>query len=319
MKTKSIISILGAGALGTALAVLITNFGKGKVKLWDRNPDTIEAIGKIGKNLKYLGEELKVPQEIELLTDLTEAIKDSNLLLLAVPSFAVRDVCQKISKYRLPPILTTSKGMEKETSLLPSEIAKDILGKDKDILHLSWVGFAREVRQSTVPATAVLTSENQNLLREIEEVFDFQDKEFSLSTSADLLGNQLAGALKNVIAIGIGITEGNKENSEIKNSLINEGVREMTLLGKMMGAEEGTFLGPAGKKDLEISSTPRSRNYSYGQAIVKKGIAQVFKDLSEKGTTVEGFHTAWAAQKLAEKYGLKLPLIEKTYRAIYTS
>ena len=121
------------------------------------------------------------------------------------------------------------------------------------------------------------------------------------------------------MAIGIGITEKGDEITETKNNLINEGVREMALLGKMRGAQEETFLGPAGQGDLEISSSLRSRNYSYGKALVEKGIAQVSKELKEKGTTVEGFHTAWAVQKLAEKYGLKLPLLEKAYRIIYES
>jgi glycerol-3-phosphate dehydrogenase (NAD(P)+) len=206
-----------------------------------------------------------------------------------------------------------SKGMEKETSLLPFQAVEEVL-KKKDILHLTGVGYAKEVHKE-IPVTEALASRDEYLLKEVRGLLETDW--LTIKPSTDLLGTQLAGALKNVMVIGIGLAEGQRENPEIRTGLIEEGVREMIELGKVMGAKEETFWGPAGKGDLEISADPLSRNYKLGQALVERGLDEVQRDLKEKGMTVEGFHTAWAAYQLAKKYGLELPMIEEVYKVIY--
>lgn len=307
------ISILGAGAMGWAIAWIISTYQKGKVRLWDRDPNLISEAKKTRINTKYSNPEIKLPKEVFLSNDLEETIKDSDLVLLAVPSFAVRGMCQRISNFSLPPILMISKGMEKETSLLPFQIVEEVLGK-RDVLHLTGAGYGKEVHKN-IPVTEALASRNENLLREVKSLFETDW--LTIKTSTDLLGVQLAGALKNVMVIGIGLAEGGKENPTVRDGLIKEGVREMTELGKVMGAKEETFGGPAGKGDLEISADSNSRNYRLGQALLEKGLDEVQKELEEKGITVEGFHTAWAAYRLAKKHGVKLPIIGEVYEVIY--
>jgi len=206
-----------------------------------------------------------------------------------------------------------SKGMEKETSLLPFQVAQELLGKI-DILHLTGAGYGKEVHKKN-PTTEALASKNENLLGEVKRLLETDW--LTIKTSTDLLGAQLGGALKNVLVIGIGIAEEGKENPEVRTRLIQEGVQEMIRLGKVIGAQEETFWGPAGKGDLEISANPLSRNYRLGQSLFEKGIDEVQRDLQERGVTVEGFHTAWAVHRLTKKYELELPMVEEVYRVIY--
>lgn len=313
MTDKKTVSILGAGAMGWAIAFLVSTYQKGKAKLWDRDPELISEAAKTRINLKYSDPEIKLPKEVLLLSDLKKTLEGSDLTVLAVPSFAVREMSQRISGFSLPPILMISKGMEKETSLLPFQIVEEVLGK-KEILHLTGTGYGKEVHKR-IPTTEALASKNESLLKEVKNLFDTEW--LTIETSTDLLGTQLAGALKNVMVIGIGLAEGKRENKEIRTRLIAEGVREMIKLGGAMGAKEETFWGPAGKGDLEISADPLSRNYRLGQSLLEKGIDEVQKDLQEKGITVEGFHTTWAAYQLAKKYGIRLPIVEEVYRVIY--
>jgi len=313
MANKKTVSILGAGAMGWAIAFLLSTYQKGKVKVWDRDSELISELKSTRKNIKYSDPDIKLPGEVFLLTNLGEAIEGSDLTVLAVPSFVVREVCQRISGFSLPPILMISKGMEKETSLLPFQVVEEVLEK-KDILHLTGVGFAKEVHKK-IPVTEALASRDEILLRGIKGFFETDW--LTIKTSTDLFGVQLAGALKNVMVIGIGVAEGQGENLEIRTGLIREGIREMIELGKVMGADEETFWGPAGKGDLEISADPLSRNYRLGQALFEKGLDEVQKDLKEKGVTVEGFHTAWAAYQLAKKHDVQLPIVEEVYGVIY--
>jgi glycerol-3-phosphate dehydrogenase (NAD(P)+) len=313
MEKIKTISGLGAGAMGWGIAYIISTYQKAMVKLWDRDPELMREAKKTRKNPKYSNPEIKLPEEVSLLTELGETIKDSDLLLLAVPSFAVREVCQRISGFSLPPILMISKGMEKETSLLPFQIVEEVL-KKKDILHLTGVGFAKEVHKK-IPVTEVLASRDKSLLKEVKGFFETDW--LTVKTSTDLLGAQLGGALKNVMVIGIGLAEGEKENPEVRAKLIGEGVQEMIKLGKAMGADEETFRGPAGKGDLGLSAAPLSRNYRLGQALLEKGIDEVQGELREKRITVEGFHTAWVTYQLTKRYQVRLPLIEEVYKVIY--
>jgi len=313
MANNKIVSILGAGAMGWAIAWIISTYQKGKVKLWDRDPNLISEAKKTRINAKYSNPAIKILEEVILSDNLEETLKDSNLVVLAVPSFAVREVCQKISDFFLPPILMISKGMEKDTSLLPFQVVEEVLGK-RDILHLTGTGYGKEVHKK-IPTREALASENEGVLEEVKNLLETDW--LTIVPSTDLLGTQLAGALKNVMVIGIGLAEGGKESPVLRKKLIDEGVKEMITLGKAMGAEEETFWGPAGKGDLKISADPLSRNYHLGQSLMEKGVGDVQKELKEKGITVEGFHTTWAAYRLAKDKNVRLPIIEEVYKVIY--
>ena len=313
MANMKIVSILGAGAMGWGIGYILSTYRKANVRIWDRDPQLISEAKRTRQNLKNSDPAIVLPEEVLLSGDLREVVSGSDLALLAVPSFAVREMCQKISNFPFSALLMISKGMEKDTSLLPFQVVEEALGKI-DILHLTGAGYGKSVHQK-IPATEALASRNESLLKEVKELLETDW--LTIKTSTDLLGTQLAGALKNVMVIGIGMVLGFGENQEVKTKLIEEGVKEMVKLGKAMGADEETFWGPAGKGDLEISADPLSRNYRLGQALAEKGLAEVQRDLNKKGTTVEGFHTAFAAHQLAQKYGVQLPMIEGVYQVIY--
>jgi glycerol-3-phosphate dehydrogenase (NAD(P)+) len=313
MINKKTVAILGAGAMGWGIGYILSTYQKAKVKIWDRDPDFIEEVKRTRENLKYSDPAIVLPEEVLLSNNLKETMEGADLIILAVPSFAVREMCQRISGFPLSKLLMLSKGMERETSLLPFQIAKEMLG-EIEILHLTGAGYGKAVHKK-IPVTEVLAGENEKLIEETKTLFETEW--LTIKTSTDLLGVQLAGALKNVMVIGIGMVLSFKEEQELKIKLIEEGVLEMKKLGKIMGAKEETFEGPAGRGDLEISANPESRNYRLGRALLEVGINEVEKDLKEKGVTVEGFHTAWAVYKLAERYRVKLPLIDEIYRVIY--
>ncbi len=313
MANKKTVSILGAGAMGWGIAYILSAYQKTEVKVWDRDSQLINEAKKTRQNLKHSDPAIILPQEVLLSDNLEEITNGSYLTLLAIPSFAVREICQKISGFTFSALLMISKGMEKNTSLLPFQVAEEVLGKI-DILHITGAGYGKEVHKK-IPATEALACRDENLLKEIKSLFETDW--LAIKTSTDLLGTQLAGALKNVMVIGIGLAEAGKENQEVKAKLIEEGVQEMIRLGKVMGAKEETFWGPAGKGDLEISADPLSRNYRLGQSLAEKGIDEVQKELKEKGITVEGFHTAWAAYRLAKDKNVQLPIIEEVYKVIY--
>ena len=313
MANKKTVGILGAGAMGWGIGYILSTYQKAIVKIWDRDPDLISEAKRSRQNPKYSDPAIVLPEEVLLSNNLEKVVNDSDLVLLAVPSFAVREMCQRISSFSFPSLLMISKGMEKDTSLLPFQVAEEVLGKI-DILHLTGAGYGKSVHQK-IPTTEALASRNENLLKEVKNLLETDWLTIKIST--DLLGIQLAGALKNVMVIGIGMALGSKENQEVKAKLIEEGVQEMIRLGKVMGAKEETFWGPAGKGDLEISADPLSRNYRLGQALFEKGLTEVQRDLNEKGTTVEGFHTAFAAHQLAKKYRVPLPMVEEVYNVIF--
>ncbi len=310
MANKKTVSILGAGAMGWGIAYILSAYQKAEVKVWDRDSQLINEAKKTRQNLKHSDPAITLPQEVLLSDNLEEITNGSYLTLLAVPSFAVREICQKISGFTFSALLMISKGMEKNTSLLPFQVAEEVLGKI-DILHLTGAGYGKEVHKK-VPATEALASKNENLLKEVKDLLETDW--LSIKTSTDLLGTQLAGALKNVMVIGIGMVLGDRKDPDTRVKLIKEGTQEMIIMGKVMGAEEGTFLGPAGKGDLEISANPLSRNYKLGQALVENGLEETQRNLKE---TVEGFHTAYAVHQLTQKCRVQLPIIEEVYEVIY--
>lgn len=309
------IGILGAGQMGAGIAYLLAKKGC-QVNLWDRSPEIVSRLRHAGESPHLPGIKL---QEISVLSDLEKAVRNVDLIVLAVPSFAVRELCQKLSSYSngFPPFLMISKGLEKETAKLPFQVLEEILG-EQDIFHLTGVGYPKELDKER-PVTEVLASRNSSVLERIKSLFETHW--LRIEKSNDLLGVQLAGALKNVMVIAFGMATASEQNLERKKELISKlipfGVEEMKKLGQVMGAYEETFDGPAGKGDLELSADPLSRNFQLGQAIATQGIDQVRIDLEKNKKTVEGLLSSYSAYKLAENYGLDLPIIKSVYRVIY--
>lgn len=282
------IAILGGGKWGRALAKKLSQLAK--IKIYSRDLKVLSK--RIGK-LNYFSQ--------------IEKIKESDLIVIAVPSFAIREVLEKFKPFYLgEPIVGLSKGIEIETGYLSHQVVEEILGKVK-YAHLSGPSFASEVSKNL--PTKVSLALNFNHKRYFEEFFKLPN--FKVELTQDLIGVEVGGAIKNVIAILAGVCDGLNYGHNFRSALILGGFKEMIKLGKKLGAKEETFFGPAGLGDLILTSTSlQSRNYRCGLSLAKR------EEILEK-ETVEGVHTAFALYHLAKKFHLKLPILEGVYKIIY--
>jgi len=307
------IAILEPGAWGTALGVLLSK--RNKVKVWYEDKKLALKIDRSRKNEKL--PEIKIPQKILISPDLAKTIQAAELIIIASPSFNLRRTLLKLKEFEsLPPLLGIAKGIEKETLKLPSQIVEELLGRIP-YAHLSGAGFAKEIIRGK-RAEEVIGSDNIALLKKLEEVF--QIKLFKIPITTDLLGVQLAGAIKNSLAIGISLVEAAVPNSKINKirpKLIRQGLNEMIKIGETMGATKKTFLGSAGLGDLILTSTnPISRNFQFGKNLLLD-VHKMRKDIRERKITVEGFDTTRALYKLSKKYKLDVPMINEIYKVVY--
>jgi len=322
------ISILEPGAWGTVLGILLSRkfaelrsshalrFARAnEVSFWYENKKLALKLSKSRKNERLPG--IKIPERILISSDLRKVIENANLTIVASPSFNFRKTLLKIKNLKnLHSLLGIAKGIEKETLKLPSQIVEEILGKIP-YAHLSGPGFAREIIRGK-PAKEVIASRNKFLLKKLKETF--QIKPLKVFATTDLIGVQLAGALKNALAIGISLVEASIQSSEVKEirpKLIKCGLNEMIKIGKAMGGKRETFLGPAGLGDLILTSTnPLSRNFQFGKNLLLDA-QKMRRDIRERKITVEGFDNTYALHELAKIYKLDLPMINEIYKVIY--
>ncbi len=346
------ITILEPGAWGTALGILLSKKGDetkvsssptertkareggkenkvlfdfanarvNEVSFWYENSEFSTKLSKFRENERLPG--IKIPKKIFILSDLRKVIEKADLIIIASPSFNFRKTLTKLKKcigdsyVNYPSLMGIAKGIEKETLKLPSQIVEEIFGKIP-YAHLSGPGFAKEIIRGK-PAKEVIASRDEKFLKQLEELFKI--KPLEISTTTDLIGVQLAGALKNALSIGISLAEASLEDSEIekiKRGLIYLGLREMIKIGKVMGAQKETFSGPAGLGDLILTSTsPLSRNFQFGQNLLLDA-ERMRKEIKERKITVEGFDNVFAFYKLGKIHKLDLPMIKEIYKVIY--
>jgi glycerol-3-phosphate dehydrogenase (NAD(P)+) len=307
------IAILEPGAWGTVLGILLGQ--DNKISFWYENPRLSLKLLQFRENEKLPG--IKIPERIFISSNLGKVIGKADLIIIASPSFNFRKTLLALRNFKnLPPLLGIAKGIEKETLKLPSQIVGEIFG-EIPYAHLSGPGFAREIIRGK-PAEEVIASQNRSLLKQLKELFKIKPLEISISQ--DLIGVQLAGALKNALAIGISLVEASRpdpETKKIQKKLIYLGLEEMVKIGKAMGAKEETFSGPAGLGDLILTSTNQlSRNFQVGKAILLDA-EKMRKNIKERKITVEGFDNAFAFYKLGKIYKLNLPMINEIYKVIY--
>ncbi|PIS28115.1 glycerol-3-phosphate dehydrogenase [Candidatus Saganbacteria bacterium CG08_land_8_20_14_0_20_45_16] len=305
------ISVLGAGAWGTTLAILLAEAGN-EVTLWAFEKEVADEINLSRENKSFLPG-FQVPENITI-TNKSDITKEADLYFIVVPTQFLRSVCQKFKKIISPEkiIVSASKGIELNTLKLPLEIIEEELGHKK-LVALSGPNLSKEIAQG-LPAAAVAAANDPTLAKTVQETLMLE--RFRVYASQDPLGVELGGALKNVIAIAAGVVDGFKLGNNATASLIIRGMAEISRLGKAMGAKPATFMGLSGMGDLITTCGSKlSRNHCVGEQISQ---GKKLKDiLASMKSVAEGVATAKAAQALAKKYQVDMPVTNEIYKVLY--
>jgi glycerol-3-phosphate dehydrogenase (NAD(P)+) len=306
------ISVIGAGGWGTTLS-LILNERHHRVILFEYFKDYANQMIKKRENFKFL-KGIKIPQDIIITNDLKLAIEDCELIVLAVPSHFMRNMLKRIKKYdyKNKIFVSVTKGIEQKSLLTMSQLIKRIIG-DVRLAVLSGPSIAIEVAHK-VPTTVVVASENIKIAEMVQSIF-FTNY-FRVYTSKDVLGVELGGALKNVIAIAAGILDGMNIGDNTKAALITRGLAEIKRLGVKLGAYEETFSGVSGIGDLIVTCSSKfSRNRTVGEELGKgKKINVILKNME---MVAEGVKTTLSAYKLSKKYKVEMPITTEIYNVLY--
>lgn len=306
------ITVLGAGSWGTALSVVLANNGH-QVTLWShRQEEAVRIQEEREQSLKLPG--VKLPDRITVTADLEKAIVGNDAIILAVPSTAVRTTARKIREYVAEGqrIVCVAKGIEDETFLTLTEIIEEEI-KGVKACVLSGPSHAEEVGRK-MPTTVVAGAKQKEDALYIQDLF--MNEYFRVYTSPDVVGIEMGGALKNVIALAAGIADGLGYGDNSKAALITRGISELTRLGTALGGKSETFSGLTGVGDLIVTCTSvHSRNHRAGELIGKGYTAKEAMD--EVKMVVEGVNSAKAALKLARKKGVNVPIIEKINAVLF--
>lgn len=308
------IAVLGAGSWGTALSVLLAQKGL-QVSLWGRDDIKTAAINKTRENLHYLPG-VTLPEGIHATSDLEEALQNVKYILLSVPSQQVRGVCAHIKDLlpKRPLLINTAKGIETTTlKRLSQVISEELALLEPRVCVLSGPSHAEEVGKR-IPTAVVAGASARKTAEEVQDLF--MTNRFRVYTNPDLIGIELGGALKNVIALGTGIADGLGYGDNSKAALITRGVAEITRLGMVAGANPLTFAGLTGIGDLIVTCTSmHSRNRRCG-ILLGKGIP-MSQAVAEVGMVVEGIKATEAAYALAEQYQVAMPIARVIHQVLF--
>ncbi len=308
------IAIIGAGAFGTAMAITAARAGN-EVTLWAHDPDVAKAIRETGENADYL-RGAKVGERVYATNDLAEAASFSDTLFMVVPSHHYREVLTNLkpSLRGTAKVISGTKGIENETLERMSEVTRTVLGDQlASFAVLSGPTFAIETARGD-PSAAVIASKDIDFAQEVQHVLS--SPTFRLYYSDDVVGVELAGSLKNVIAIAAGALEGLGLGSNTTAALITRGLREITRLGIALGGRLETFAGLAGMGDLVLTCTGAlSRNRTVG-TLLGKGM-KLEEILRDAKFVAEGIKTAKSAQALSERHHIEMPITSEMYRVLY--
>jgi glycerol-3-phosphate dehydrogenase (NAD(P)+) len=305
--------VLGAGSWGTALAIQCARAGR-PARLWGRNREHVEAMARARVNERYLPG-ASFPDSLHVFPDLGAVIDGVDDVLLAVPSHGFRALLEQLQPM-LPPAVRlcwATKGFEQGSGLLPNEVAHAVLGPGRSVAVLSGPTFAREVGAGLPTAMTIASSE----IDYAEKLaHDLSSASFRAYTSTDITGVEVGGAVKNVLAIGAGLSDGLGFGANTRIALITRGLVEMTRLGVALGAQRETFMGLAGLGDLVLTCTDdHSRNRRFGLALAQGTGVELA--LFEIGQVVEGFHAAAALHRVAAREHVVMPIAEGIYAVLY--
>lgn len=303
------ISVLGAGAWGLALSLSAHKSGH-EVTVWSPFEEEVNSLSLHRESTRLLPG-VKLPQNLAITTDLS-AVEGSDITVIATPSFAVRETAKRLREVNnCGIVVNVAKGIEYSTLYTLAEVIAEEL-PEREIVVLSGPSHAEEVSRE-VETSLVATSHSRQAAEAVQKAFS-SDK-LRVYTNEDVLGVELGGAFKNIIAIAAGICDGLELGDNSRAALITRGLTEIARLGVKMGAREKTFAGLTGMGDLIVTCTSRhSRNHRFGE-LLGKGIP--VKEALEMVGTVEGYYAAAAAYKLKEKYSTELPIVEQSYKVMY--
>lgn len=308
------VSVLGAGSWGTALALVLAK-NENKVSLWTLKESQRDEINNNRTNEFYLPG-VEIHKNIESTCDIEESIKDAELIVLAVPSQAIREVCKQIKdSVRDNQILVNvAKGLERETGLRISEVVSSEI-KNAKFAVLSGPSHAEEVALD-LPTVITVASKDINIATTVQDLFS--NEFFRVYTNTDLIGVELGGTLKNIIAFGAGICDGLGYGDNTKAGLITRGLSEVKRLGIALGAKQETFSGLSGIGDLIVTCTSKhSRNRKAG-ILIGQG-KNLEETLVEVQMVVEGIVATEIAYKVAQKHNIEMPITEAIYNVLYNN
>ncbi len=312
-QTSQNISIIGDGGWGTTLAVHLAH-KKLNVKLWGAFPEYVKQVQQTRVNRKFLPG-IEIPTSVEITADLDHAINTADIVVLAVPSQFLRATLKRLKKYDFKNkiVLSVVKGIEDKTLLRMSQVISQVLGAKVPVAVLSGPTIAMEVAKG-IPTTAVVTSSHAKTARILQEIFNSDT--FRIYTNTDIIGVEVGGSLKNVIAIACGICDGLGYGSNTKAAILTRGLVEMQRLGLSMGAKTKTFSGLTGLGDLVTTCvSTQSRNRFVGEQL---GKGQTIKHiLASMNAVAEGVETVKAAHLLSRKYKIPMPITTEVYNIIY--
>lgn len=309
------ISVLGAGSWGTTLAVLLQLNGH-DVTLWEFKKSYAKTLKKSRLNKLFLPG-IKIPGEIEITSDLTDAVTNQHMVVIAVPTQFIRSVIKKINKMDFSDItfVSVSKGIEKGTLMTVSQIIHDEIPnlKDFNVGVLSGPSHAEEVSKK-IPTTVSCASNDEETAKQIQVAFS--TPYFRVYYTTDMIGVELGGALKNVIAIGAGIADGANFGDNTKAAIMTRGIAEISRLGIAMGAEPLTFSGLSGMGDLIVTCMSKhSRNRYVGEQIGKgKKLKAVVKSMN---MVAEGVETCRSVYELSRKYHVSTPIADAVHHVLF--
>ena len=309
------VTILGAGSWGTALGIVLADNGH-EVRLWSYNEDQVNEINTYRTNERYLPG-IQLEGKIHAYAEMSSALHNVKTIVIAVPTKAVREVVRKIARIIKNPVIVVHvcKGIEPDTLKRVSEMITEEMPEHlmEDLVVLSGPSHAEEVSRRQ-PTTVAVSSKNIRAAEYIQDLF--MNANFRVYTNEDIVGVEIGGALKNIIALAAGISDGLGYGDNAKAALITRGLAEISRLGTKMGANPLTFLGLTGIGDLIVTCTSvHSRNWRTGNALGKvKSLNQI---LEEMGQVVEGVRTTKAAVQLAEKYNVTMPISSILYKVLF--
>ena len=305
--------MVGAGSWGTALALQFARSGS-NVRLWGRDRSQLAKLAEEKVNARYLPD-APFPDNLEAVTELEDCVAGVRDVLVSVPSHGLRETLTNIRPYLADDarVCWATKGFELHTGKLPHEVAAEVLGSDRAVAVLSGPTFAKEVGDG-LPTAMTIAANNPAFAQEL--AVSLSGENFRAYTSDDMIGVEVGGAVKNVLAIGAGMSDGLGFGANSRVALINRGLVEMTRLGVALGAKKETFMGLAGMGDLVLTCTDDlSRNRRMGLALASgMSVDEAKKEIQQ---VVEGVMAAEAVMEVATKLDIEMPICHQVYRILY--